>query len=49
MFSGLILNSVVDVNAEVQLSDSVSEGAVLEWMDLQEISEKCEMALRNVC
>lgn len=49
MFSELILNSVVDVNAEVQLSDSISEGAILKWMNLQEISEKCEMALRNVC
>lgn len=29
MFSGLFLGSGVDVNAEVQLSDPIAEGAVL--------------------
>ena len=51
MFSGLFLDSVVDINAELQLSDPIAEDAVLQykWIDLQEISEKCEMSLRNVC
>lgn len=51
MFSGLFLDSVLDVNAEVQLSGPIAEGAVLQykWMDLQEISEKCETASGNVC
>jgi len=49
MFLELIPDSVVDVNAEVQLPDPVVEDAVLQckWIDVQEISEKCETALRN--
>lgn len=41
MFSGLFLDSVVDVN--VELSDPIAEYAGLQnkWIDLQEISEKC--------
>lgn len=30
MFSGLFLDSVLDVNAEVQLSGPIAEGAVLQ-------------------